>query len=164
MKQDNVDTLIRQWAEELPRLNTDALAAVVRIQRLAKLLKRQTTEALARHDLKHWEYDVLSVLRRQGAPFEMPATDIAKDALLSTGAMTTRIDGLELKGLVRRRANKLDGRSVIVRLSAKGKRLIDAALATRLADANDALDSLSLVERRQLSGSLRRVLAIFEKD
>ena len=164
MKQDNVDTLIRQWGEELPRLNTDALAAVVRIQRLAKLLKRQTTEALAKHGLKHWEYDVLSVLRRQGAPFEMPATDIAKDALLTTGAMTTRIDGLEEKGLVRRRANKLDGRSVIVRLSAKGKRLIDAALATRLTDANDALDSLALVERRQLSGSLRRVLAIFESN
>ncbi len=164
MQDDHVDTLISQWGREMPRLDTDALAAVVRIQRLAKLLQRQTNHALAEHGLKLWEYDVLSVLRRQGAPFEMAATDIARAALLSTGAMTTRIDGLESRGFVRRRASKEDGRSVIVRLTRQGEKAIDDALATRLAEANRALEGLSGPARLTLNKALRQVLAILEQD
>lgn len=164
MLDDHVDTLIQQWAKELPRMDTNALAAVVRIQRLAKLLQRRTTRALAKHGLKPWEYDVLSVLRRQGTPFQMAATDIAHAALLSTGAMTTRIDGLESRGLVKRRASKKDGRSVIVQLSPKGKKEIDAALTTRLEDVNLVLEGLPGTSRKTLNQALRQVLAILEKD
>lgn len=164
MLDDHVDTLIQQWATELPRMDTNALAAVVRIQRLAKLLQRRTTQALAKHGLKPWEYDVLSVLRRQGAPFQMAATDIAHSALLSTGAMTNRIDRLESRGLVRRRASKMDGRSVIVQLSLKGKKEIDAALNTRLEDVNLALEGLPGTSRKELNQSLRQVLAILENN
>lgn len=162
--EDSVDILIGQWAAELPRASTEALASVVRIQRLAKHLQSRTALALAEHDLKPWEYDVLSVLRRQGSPYELPATEIARAALLTSGAMTTRIDGLQDRGLVRRHSSRQDKRSVIVRLTTKGKNLIDRAISSRFADANDAFGRLSISERAMLSRSLSKALAILENS
>lgn len=143
-------------------MNVSSLGVVVRVQLLAKLLQQRTTEALKRHGLKHWEYDVLSALRRQGEPFEMHATDLANSALLTSGAMTTRIDGLEERGLVRRRRNKSDGRSVLVRLTTKGKRVVDDAILTRLDDANDALASIPADDKQRLATGLRSLLLSFE--
>lgn len=160
MKNDIVDQLLQQWAQEHPDKDASALAVVVRIQLLGKLLQRQTTSALAGHGLKHWEYDVLSVLRRQGPPFELAATDIARAAVLTTGAMTTRIDGLIARDLVRRRRSKSDGRSIPVRLTAKGKRLVDDAIDTRLKDANQTLSRLAATDRDRLATGLRQLLAI----
>ena len=158
MPKDTVDELLQQWADERPGLDVSALGVVVRLQHLGKLLGRRTNRALKRHGLKHWEYDVLSVLRRRGKPYEMPATDIARAVHLTSGAMTTRIDGLEERALVRRRQSEDDGRSVLVRLTASGLTLIDQAIETRLADANSAMAHVPERERRQLADWLRRML------
>ena len=164
MKRDIVDQLLKQWAEERPGMDVSPLGVVVRIQMLAKLLQRQTTGALKEHELKHWEYDVLSVLRRQGDPFEMAATDIADAALLTSGAMTTRIDGLEQRGLVRRRPNKEDRRSILVRLTAKGKRKVDDAIHSRLQDAEQVLADIPLAEQRTLANGLRELLLSMDRE
>ena len=136
-------------------MDVSALGVVVRIQMLAKLLKQRTTRALKDHDLKHWEYDVLSVLRRQGTPFELPSTEIADAALLTTGAMTTRIDGLEKRGLVSRRKNIEDGRSVLVRLTRRGREVVDRAIEARLEEARQVLADIPPSEQRQMAESLR---------
>jgi DNA-binding MarR family transcriptional regulator len=158
MKQDNVDQLLQQWSRERPGMDVSPLGIVVRIQVLSKFLQRRSTAALRKHDLKHWEYDVLSVLRRQGEPFELAATEIADAALLTSGAMTTRIDGLERRGLVQRRQSKEDRRSFLVRLTASGRKLVDAAIESRLQDASDTLDNIPLAERRRLADSLRELI------
>jgi len=163
MNKDIVDEMLQQWGDEHPNKDVSALEVIVSIQILGKLLKRQTTIALAKHGLKHWEYDALSVLRRQGAPFEMAATDIARAALLTTGAMTTRIDGLESRGLVRRRRSKSDGRSIPVRLTGKGKQIIDLAVDTRINDANKALAQFSDREKKYLAAGLRNLLSQIEQ-
>lgn len=162
MQKDTVDELLQQWSEERPGLDVSALGVVVRLQHLGKLLGSRANRALKAHALKHWEYDVLSVLRRQGRPFEMAATDIARAVHLTSGAMTTRIDGLEQRGLVGRRQNDNDGRSVLVSLSAAGLALIDQALETRLEDANAAMSQLPPGERRQLAVWLQRMLMELE--
>ena len=158
MKKDIVDQLLQQWSAENPTTDVSALGVIVRIQMLGKLLQRQTAKALAQHGLKLWEYDALSVLRRQGTPFEMAATDIARAALLTTGAMTTRIDGLESRGLVSRRRSKTDGRSIQVRLTAKGKRINDSAIDTRIDAANQALTKIGSNDKNQLAAGLRSLL------
>jgi len=158
MQNDMVDDLLQQWAEERPGLDASALGVVVRIQLLGKLLGNRANHALKQHDLKHWEYDVLSVLRRQGDPFAMPATDIARAVHLTSGAMTTRIDGLELRKLVRRSQSKNDGRSVIVKLSAKGRRLIDQAMQTRFEHAISVMKNIAPKEQHKLEEHLRRLL------
>lgn len=163
MDKDIVEELLEQWAAEQPKMNVSSLGIVVRVQMLGKLLQRRTGAALKQHGLKHWEYDVLSVLRRQGASFEMPATEIARAALLTSGAMTTRIDGLAQRGLVRRRQAKADRRSVLVRLTAKGRNIVDAAIKSRLDDANELLADFSSGDRRRLADGLRQLLLQLER-
>lgn len=156
--QDEVDRLLEQWATERPELDCSALGVVVRVQLLSKLLRQDAEAALAPLDLKLWEYDVLSALRRQGPPYQLPATGLARASRLSSGAMTNRIDRLEDRGLVVRGSDPADGRAVQVRLTDRGRLLTDAAIGARLAASGHQLAGLSEPERRALSGALRKLL------
>ena len=77
--EDQVDKLLGQWARERPELDCSSLGVVVRVQFLAKLCQRGAERALARLGLRLWEYDVLSALRRQGPPYQLPATVTRED-------------------------------------------------------------------------------------
>jgi len=156
--QDEVDRLLAQWATERPELDCSALGVVVRVQLLSKLLRQDAEAALAPLDLRLWEYDVLSALRRQGPPYQLPATALARASRLSSGAMTNRIDRLEARGLVARASDPADGRAVNVGLTDRGRSLTDAAIGARLAASRQQLAGLAPAERDALSGALRKLL------
>jgi DNA-binding MarR family transcriptional regulator len=158
--QDQVDKLLDQWARERPELDCSSLSVVVRVQFLAKLCQQGAERALARLDLRLWEYDVLSALRRQGPPFQLPATALARASMLSSGAMTNRIDRLEARGLVVRGPEPSDRRGVNVRLTDRGRQLTDEAIEARLTAADAQLAALSGTERRAASAALRKVLLV----
>jgi DNA-binding MarR family transcriptional regulator len=154
---DPVDKLLHQWSHERPELDCSSLSVVVRVLFLAKILRQDAERALASLDLKLWEYDVLSALRRQGPPFQLPATGLARASMLTSGAMTNRIDRLEARGLVQRGPDPADRRGVNVCLTDKGRRLTDAAIEARLNAANEQLQVLSGTERRAVADGLKKV-------
>ncbi len=158
MPKDAVDDILDQWSEERPELDTASLGVVIRVLSLHRRFSREATSALEPLGLELFEYDVLSALRRQGTPFELPASGLARETELSTGAMTNRIDRLEKRGLVKRRADAQDRRSVIVALTGAGKRAIDDAILHRLDAAENTLADLTRVERKKLAGLLRTVM------
>jgi DNA-binding MarR family transcriptional regulator len=162
MKTDTVDEILEQWADERPELDTASLGVVIRIMSLYKTFLKQATNALQPLDLELFEYDVLSALRRQGKPYSLPATGLAREADLSSGAMTNRVDKLEGRGLVRRMPDEGDRRGVIVSLSPQGKRIIDEAIQLRLDAADESLRSLAASERKQLAALLRKLKREFE--
>lgn len=159
-----VDQLLAQWRQELPGQDVSGLGLVVRVELLAKRLKRATARVLAELELKTWEYDVLSALRRQGSPYKLPATRLAGYSLLSTGAMTTRIDQLEEKGWVRREPDPDDRRGVRVTLTAEGLGLVDQAFKARLSAAECSLEALERAERESLDGGLRKLMVWHENS
>jgi DNA-binding MarR family transcriptional regulator len=154
---DEVDKLMEQWAHERPELDCSTLGVVVRVLLLSKVFRQSAERALAPLNLKLWEYDVLSALRRQGPPFQLPATGLARASRLTSGAMTNRIDRLEERGLVARQTDPSDRRGVNVRLTERGRRLTDAAIEARLAASDEELAPLTPVERRAASDALRKV-------
>ena len=164
MRKDAVDIMLKQWLMERPDLDTSALAATVRILMLHKAFLKLATDSLAAIDLELWEYDVLSVLRRQGAPFKMSATDLAKATSLSAGAMTNRIDKLAEKKLLRRERDPTDRRGVIVALTGKGVKLIDRAIQLRLEAADKGVRGLTRKEQATLASLLRKVVLATERD
>jgi len=157
MEKDAVDDILEQWSSERPELDTASLGVVIRVMSLQRAFQRQATEALQPLDLELFEYDVLSALRRQGRPYALAATALAKSTGLSTGAMTNRIDRLEERGFVRRSDAESDRRSVIVSLTEEGVHAIDAAIRLRLDSADESLRGISPAELRQLAGLLRKV-------
>ncbi len=158
MIKDAIDELQNDWGTQRPDLNTEPMGVVLRIQALAKILGDQTAVTLQTFDLQWWQYDVLSSLRRQGKPFIMTATELADSAMLTSGAMTNRIDRLEEDGLVRRIRDDNDGRRVLVQLTNEGISLVEEATEARFETAEDALDSLSTQQRDALSDLLRLLL------
>ena len=165
MEKDPIDEILDQWSDERPDLDTASLGVVIRVMTLYRSLRREATRALEPLDLELWEYDVLSALRRQGSPYVLPATRLARETDLSSGAMTNRIDRLETRGLVRRRPDRSDRRGVNVSLTAKGRKLIDKAIQYRLDSARDSLRALSPAQQRELARLLRiAVLAMPDAD
>ncbi len=72
--------------------------------------------------------------------------------------MTNRIDRLENAGLVSRRPDPQDRRGTLVRLTAKGKALVDAATSGHVANEERLLAVLSEREQLQLADLLRKLL------
>lgn len=157
MKKDAVDGILDQWSTERPDLDTTSLGVVIRVMSLNRAFLRQAADALEPLALELFEYDVLSALRRQGRPYSLPATGLAAETGLSSGAMTNRIDKLEARGLVRRRPDKSDRRGVTVSLTPAGKRTIDEAIQSRLDAADDSLQGITSKERNDLAALLRKV-------
>jgi DNA-binding MarR family transcriptional regulator len=89
----------------------------------------------------------------------MLATELARESLLSSGAMTHRIDRLSKRGLVMRSSDPEDRRAVWVSLTDEGKQLVDRALEARLGLVEYHVAGLSAEERRSLSSGLRKVMA-----
>ncbi len=164
MKRDVVGEVLQQWQIERPDLDSGPMAVVGRILRLAGHLERRANEAIKPFELAIWGFDVLGALRRRGKPYSMTPTELMRAVMLSSGAMTNRIDRLEAQGLVERKADLDDRRSFQVALTAKGLRVVNEATAVRFKEAKDAQKSLSATEARQLAALLQKMLLDVETE
>jgi DNA-binding MarR family transcriptional regulator len=162
MKQDHVEHLLEQWRRERPDIDASPMGIVARISRLARILDRQVEEGYAEFGLNTAQFGVLAALRRAGAPYCLTPTSLYNSLLVSSGAMTNRLERLTAAGYVRRIPDPSDGRSILVALTPKGKRLIDRVVAQHYDLERELLASLSADEQRTLTEILRRLLIEFE--
>lgn len=154
---DAVDAVTAQWRAVRPDLDHSPLDVVARVSRLSRLVDRRLAENFARFDLEDWMYDVLATLRRSGEPYTLTPTDLVRQAMVTTGAVTNRIDRLEARGLVER-VPGTDRRTVPVRLTAAGLALVDEVVASHLATEQEILNALPERRRTELAGMLRTLL------
>lgn len=156
-EKDSVDRIVAEWAGERPDLDLSPLHVFSRLTRLTKHLVRAKATAFERSGLNSWEFDVLAVLRRGGKPYRQTPKKLGREMLVSSGTVTSRIDGMARRGLVRRLPDPGDGRGVLVEITPQGLTLVDAAI-TRLTDAEEhLLDGLSRDDRATLAGLLRKL-------
>jgi DNA-binding MarR family transcriptional regulator len=160
--EDEVDRLVAGWRQALPDVDVSPLEVLSRVTRLARHLDRQRSLVFARHDLEIWTFDVLAALRRADPPHQLSPGQLLAQTLVTSGTMTNRIDHLEARGLVRRRPDPSDARSVRVQLTAAGRRRVDAALQDLVTRENAILGTLDPDERATLAGLLRRIVAPFD--
>lgn len=155
---DHVDRIFEQWAVERPDLDRSAMAVLARILRAARIVDLEMGRVFSDDGLHRGEFDVLATLRRAGQPFRLNPSDLSATLLLSTGAMTNRLDGLESAGLVRRLPDPDDRRGVLVELTPRGRVLIDRILTAHVRNEERILESLTGADRRQLTRLLRKLL------
>lgn len=144
---DHVSRIVEQWRAEEPDLDFDPMLVLARVSRLAKLLERSTEETFALFGLAKGGFDVLSALKRSGPPYRLSPTDLYRSFLISSGAMTNRIDRLEEGGLVVRTPDPYDRRAILVGLTPRGHQLINTAVRAHLANYERILAPLSRSER-----------------
>jgi DNA-binding MarR family transcriptional regulator len=157
--QDGVDRLLEQWRRERPELPLEAMGIFARLGRFAALGERRIGEELARFGLKIGEFDVLAALRRSGSSGGLTPTDLYRALMLSSGAMSHRLDKLETAGLIERRDDARDKRGYRIALTRKGRELVDQAVVAHVDNEERMLAPLSESERKALNTALRKLLA-----
>lgn len=156
---DAIDRMLAAWRTARPDLDPSPLEVVGRVIVLAQHLERSVELALERHGITLGEFDILATLRRHGPKGGLIPSQLLESVMLSSGGMTARLDRLARLGLVYRKADKDDRRKVLIELTAKGRRVIDAATKTRFQEAAAALPPLTGLEMKLFVGLLRRWLA-----
>lgn len=162
--EDEVDRLVEAWRRERPDLDVSPLEVLSRLTRLARHLDRARRVAFAERDLQVWEFDVLSALRRSGAPYRLSPGALLNQTLVTSGTMTNRIDRLAERGLVRREPDPNDRRGVLVVLTDAGLTQVDAALSHLLKHEQELLQGLTTRQREQLAELLRELGAPYENS
>jgi DNA-binding MarR family transcriptional regulator len=152
---DFVDRVLAQWKRERPDLDVSPIAIIGRISRVERMIDERMKAACAEFNLERWGFDVLAALRRAGEPFELTPTQLCKSLLLTSGAMTNRVDRLEAAGLVERLHCPADRRGVLVALTKDGIKVVDKALAAHMKIEESMLASLSLKDRGRFADLLR---------
>ena len=164
MSGDEVDDIVAAWQRERPDLDVEPLQVLSRVDRLAGMLAARRVAVFARHDLRRHEFDVLAALRREGPPFELTAGELALRTHVTSGTMTSRLDGLTERGLVTRGADREDGRLVRVALTPAGRRILDAAFEELVDAERELLTPLGADAQAALAGTLRDLLATATSD
>ena len=155
--QDAVDRITSQWHDVRPDLDLSPVEVIGRVSRLSRLVDRRLAQNFARFGIENWMYDVLATLRRSGEPYALTAGDLVRQTMVTTGAITNRIDRLEQRGLVERTRTD-DRRKVVVRLTGKGLDLVEEVVVAHLATEREILAGLTARQRRDLAGMLRILL------
>lgn len=164
MNADHVDEIVEQWNRERPDVDVSGMAIIGRITRLHQVIRPQLNTVFAEHDLESWEFDVLATLVRNGAPHQLTPGELLDSMMITSGAMTNRIDRLQERGFVKRVKNPDDGRQVLVTLTAHGMEKLDAALIDHAANERRLIDALTDTEYEQLVDLLRILhLSIVDK-
>lgn len=161
-EQDHVARIQAAWRAERPDLDVRPQGVIGRLHRIAARLTSELNLVYAQHGLTEGEFDVLAALRRAGTPYERAPGEIALHTMVTTGAVSKRVDRLEEAGLVHRRRSDADGRGRMVRLTPAGKRLIDKTFTAHIANERRLLETLTPAEADQLESLLKSWLTRLE--
>lgn len=158
MATDSVDRIREAWAARDPELDTSPLEVVGRLLLAAQYLRRALVASLEPLGLSFGDFDVLNTLRRVGDQRGTHPSYLAQSALVTTGAMTARLDRLERAGLITRAPSPTDRRAVVVRPTERGERLAEQALHAVIAADEAFLEPLSERQRQTVAASLKLLL------
>jgi DNA-binding MarR family transcriptional regulator len=153
---DLVGRVIARWETERPDVDVSPIGVVGRIHGIAEWLTEQRAMLYAEYALGPGEFDVMAALLRSGAPYEMSPTAIAEWTVVSSGAVTKRVDRCIEQGWVTRRVGQADGRSRVVALTPEGKELIDVVWNASVSRVHELLGGLDRGERDQLAFLLEK--------
>ncbi|MCD0444479.1 MarR family transcriptional regulator [Glycomyces sp. A-F 0318] len=164
MTDDAVDRIIAQWHREMPDLELDSMALYGRIHRISRKLGARLHRLRAQQGLGRNEFDVLAAIRRSGEPFTLSPKEIGATLMLSSGGLTGRLDKLEAAGFVERLPDPADRRGLKVRMTARGREVIEEAVRTGIDLQDESLSVLTAREREQLGALLRKLHLGFEDE
>ena len=160
---DSIERLLAEWQRERSDLDPSPFGIFGRIWRLSTAMLGDADHWLAPIGLTFESFSLIVTLRRSGPPYELNPTALYRESLLSSGAITNRIDRVEREGLVRRLPDPNDRRGTIVQLTAKGRKLADRSIQVHFEALKETLSGLDRAEREQLAKLLSKLLLSVEQ-
>ncbi|MFS8047620.1 MarR family winged helix-turn-helix transcriptional regulator [Rhizobium sp. BR 314] len=155
---DAIDVAQRAWSRERPDVDNWPVGVIGRTQRLARVFEDELQTFFRQSGLDTGEVDMLFTLRRSGAPYGLTPTQLVKSLMITSGAVTKRINRLETKGLVQRIPAGFDRRIVQVQLTEHGLAMVDQLFAPHIENEVQLLKGLDRDKLDQLADLLRTLL------
>lgn len=152
---DKVDLYLRQWRSERPDIDPAPMGILGRLSRLSHLVDRELRAFFATKGLQPGEFDILATLRRSGPPYRLTAGGLVDAAMVTSGAITNRLDHLVAKGLVTRETDPQNRRSVLITLAERGRALVDEVVGEHIENEKRLLAPLDQRQQEQLARLLR---------
>jgi len=162
MARDLIDRTMGGWQGTRPDIDTTALQVTGRLARIGPHLARRQEAVFERFGLNRGEVGARSALRVSGPPHQLSPTRLGKGLMLSSAGVTSRIDRLERRGLVRRLPHPDDRRGVIIELTDEGAETVDRAVEAVAVSDRQLVDQLTPEEVATLEQLLRKLLAGLE--
>jgi DNA-binding MarR family transcriptional regulator len=123
-----VDAIFAQWQAERPDIDTTPVHVYGLIARIQLQSTGFIDEVLAPLDLTRGTFDVLTALRRAGAPYALTPKQLTQSLLLSGAGLTSRLNKLEEQTFIARLPEPADRRTLRVQLTAAGETVINRAI------------------------------------
>jgi MarR family 2-MHQ and catechol resistance regulon transcriptional repressor len=119
-----------------------------------RALERHAVRSIEAAEMGLSDFGTLELLLHKGP---QRVNEIGRRIDLTSGSITTAVDRMETRGLVRRRADALDRRASVVELTPKGKALIVEAFRQHKDAMDRAAEGLSPAERATLIRLLKKL-------
>jgi len=155
---DPVDATALAWLRERPGTPVEGIGIVTRVWRLAKLFGEDRRRVLAGAGADPAVLDLLSVLRRAGAPYRLTTRELTEHTRVTAGAISQRVARAENSGLVQRDGAGDGSRTVIVTLTPAGHALVESLVDQVLHREAALISCLAPHQRTALTELLRLLL------
>jgi DNA-binding MarR family transcriptional regulator len=150
---DPIAEAVRQWAQhDLGALeHMEATTALMRIQQL--IVARIDLE-LRPYNLTFPQYEALVLLHfsRDGA---LPLGRMGRRLMVHPATVTNTVDQLEAKSFVKRQPHSADRRSVLAKITPKGRRVAVKA-SESLVDVKFGIADMTRTEAKTIAGAIRQ--------
>lgn len=152
-----MESILAQWRRERPDMDPRPMAVCGEVWRAAERLRQGVLANWSNWGLDIAGADVMLALRRQGRGETLSPSGLAKEMMLSTSAMTNRLDRLEKRGLIKRTLDPNDRRGLRIDLSDEGFALADEIIVGHVETEERLISALTDAERTQLRTLLAKI-------
>ena len=152
---DYADAVVRAWSAVLPDVEASSIGFVVRLHQAMIAIEEFDRRSVGALDLTAPEYMVLVVLATRPDEPGLTLRRLQPLVMYSSGGMTHCVDRLVRKGLVERRPNPRDRRSVLVCLTDAGHERARIAMRSRIDALDDLLEPITGADRDVVDHALR---------
>jgi DNA-binding MarR family transcriptional regulator len=151
-----VDKIFEQWRTERPDIDPSPVQVYGHICQLYLQTTEFINKALEPYGLYRGTFDVLTALRRAGAPYLLTPKQLTTSLLLSAAGLTSRLNALEARHLIARLPEPNDRRTIRIQLTAAGEALVNKVIPIVFDEQWKRLLRLDEVSRKRLALELKR--------
>lgn len=156
---DSVDEILIDWAKQRPDIDCSGKTVVCRVLRCFSSIINALDKSLKPLGISPNDFSVLVTIRRKGPKAEIAVKQVMEEVLVTSGGMANLLNKLiESKLITKRKGRKdEDARSAFIKLTPKGLALIDRAMVIQATCERRLTQTLSNVEKKQLSDLLKKM-------
>ncbi len=161
-KSDDTDELVLEWAGAVPEIDPRVEGVIDRLLINAKYLEQLAARLSEPHRLQLTDYEILARLFWVGPPHRLRPTQLARGTMAPPTTITSRLDRLEKRNLLRRVPDPSDRRALTAELTDDGRELFRTIVAEQAKEEKAIFAELANEDLDALDGLLRRLMSVLE--